>query len=82
MAGVVKFKNPMYNPQIIEDIKSQIACLVFRGSIIVEYRNGRVSDVSYSASSEREVIDIARGFFRTNLEIVRVSVPRFNIVLR
>lgn len=82
MAGVVKFKNPMYNPQIIEDMKSQIACLAFRGSIIIEYRDGRVSDVSYSASSKREVVDIARGFFRTNLEIVRVSVPRLNIVLR
>ena len=82
MTGVVKFKNPMYNPQIIEDIKSQIAYLAFRGSIIIEYRNGRISDVSYSASSEREVIDIARSFLRTNIEIVSVSVPRFNIVLR
>lgn len=82
MAGVVKFKNPMYNPQIIEDIKSQIACLAFRGSIIIEYRNGRISDVCYSASSEKEVIDIARGFIRTNIEIVRVSIPRLNIVLR
>ena len=82
MAGVVKFTNPMYNPQVIEDIQSQIACLAFRGSIIVEYRDGRVSDVSYSASSERQVIDIARGFLRTNIEIVRVSIPRLNIVLR
>lgn len=82
MAGVVKFKNPMYNPQIIEVIKNQIAGLALHGSIIVEYRDGRISDVSYSASSERDVIDIARGFLRTNIEIVRVSVPRFNIVLR
>ena len=82
MVGVVKFSNPMYNPQFVEVIKNQIDSLVFHGSIIIEYRNGRISDVSYSASSEREVIDIARGFLRTNLEIVRVSVPRFNIVLR
>ena len=82
MAGVVKFSNPMYNPQFVEVIKSQIAGLVFRGSIFVEYRDGRVSEVSYSASSEREVIDVARGFLRTNIEIIRVSVPRFNIVLR
>lgn len=82
MAGVVKFKNPMYNPQIIEDIKIQIAGLALHGTIVVEYRDGRISEVSYSASSERDVVDIARGFLRTNIEIVRVSVPRFNIVLR
>ena len=82
MAGVVKFKNPIYNPQIIEDIKSQIAGLALHGTIVVEFSDGRISEVSYSASSERDVVDIARGFLRTNIEIVRVSVPRFNIVLR
>lgn len=82
MAGVVKFSNPMFNPQIIEEVKNQIAGLAFNGSIVIEYRDGRISDVSYSASSERQVIDIARGFLRTNIDIVRVSVPRFNIVLR
>lgn len=82
MAGVVKFSNPMYNPQFVEVIKNQIAGLALHGTIVVEYRDGRVSEVSYSASSEREVIDVARGFLRTNIEIVRVSVPRFNIVLR
>lgn len=82
MVGVVKFSNPMYNPKFVEVIKNQIANLAFHGSYIIEYSDGRISDVSYSASSEREVIDVARGFLRTNIEIVRVSVPRFNIVLR
>ena len=62
MAGVVKFKNPIYNPQIIEDIKSQIAGLALHGTIVVEFSDGRISEVSYSASSERDVVDIARGF--------------------
>lgn len=82
MDGVVKFSNPMYNHQFVEVIKNQIASLAFHGSCIIEYSDGRISNVSYSASSEREVIDIARGFLRTNIEIVRVSVPRLNIVLR
>lgn len=81
MAGVVKFTNPMYNPQVVEDIKRQIAGLVFHGTMICEYRNGRVSNVSYSANSESEVMNIARAFIRTNPSIVRVSLPRFNVVM-
>lgn len=81
MAGVVKFSNPMYNPKVVEDIKCQIAALVFHGTMIVEYRNSRVSNVSYSASSESEVMHIARAFIRTNPDIVCVRLPRFNVVM-
>lgn len=81
MAGVVKFTNPMYNPQVVEDIKRQIAGLVFHGTMICEFRNGRVSNVSYSANSESEVMNIARSFIRTNLDIVCVRLPRFNVVM-
>lgn len=81
MAGVVKFSNPMYNPQVIEDIKRQIAGLAFHGTMICEYRSGRVSNVSYSANSESEVMNIARAFIRTNPDIVCVRLPRFNVVM-
>lgn len=81
MAGVVKFTNPMYNPQVVEDIKRQIAGLVFHGTMIVEHINGRVSNVSYSANSESEVMNIARAFIRTNPEIKCVRLPRFNVVM-
>lgn len=81
MAGVVKFTNPMYNPQVVEDIKRQIAGLVFHGTMICEYRGGRVSNVSYSANSESEVMNIARAFIRTNPEVVCVRLPRFNVVM-
>lgn len=81
MAGVVKFSNPMYNPQVVEEIKRQIAGLVFHGTMICEYRNGRVSNVSYSANSESEVMNIARAFIRTNPDIVCVRLPRFNVVM-
>lgn len=81
MAGVVKFSNPRYNDQVVEDIKRQIASLVFHGTMICEYNNGRVSNVGYSASSESEVMNIARAFIRTNPEIVCVRLPRFNVVM-
>lgn len=81
MAGVVKFTNPLYNPQVVENIKRQIAGLVFHGTMICEYNNGRVSNVSYSASSESEVMNIARAFIRTNHDIKCVRLPRFNVVM-
>lgn len=81
MAGVVKFSNPMYNPQVVSDVLNQIAGLVFRGTMIVEYRGGRISNVSYSGNSESEVMNIARAFIRTNPDIVCVRLPRFNVVM-
>lgn len=81
MAGVVKFSNPMYNDQVVSDVLNQIANLVFRGTMIVEYRGGRISNVSYSGNSESEVMNIARAFIRTNPEIVCVRLPRFNVVM-
>lgn len=80
MAGVVKFRNPLYNPQVIEDIKRQIAGLAFHGSFIIEYRGGRVVNTPYSSDSESEVMNMARAFFVTNPDIVCVRVPRFNVV--
>lgn len=81
MAGVVKFTNPMYNPKVVDEIKRQIAGLVFHGTIFCEYRNGHVSNVDYSASSESEVMNIARAFIRTNPDVVCVRIPRFNVVM-
>lgn len=81
MSGVVKFRNPLYDDQVVEDIKCQIASLVYRGTMFVEYRNGRVSNISYSASSESEVMNIARGFIHTNPDIVCIRLPRFDVVM-
>lgn len=81
MAGVVKFSNPLYNPQVVEEIKRQIASLVYHGTIICEYRNGRVSNVDYSGNSESEIMDIARAFLRNNPDVVCVRLPRFNVVM-
>ena len=81
MAGVVKFSNPLYNPDAVQVALNQIAGLAFHGTMICEYRSGRVSNVSYSASSESEVMNIARAFIRTNPDIVCVRLPRFNVVM-
>lgn len=81
MAGVVKFKNPLYNPAAVQEVLSQVANLTYRGTMICEYHNGRVSNVDYSASSESDVINIARAFIRTNPDIVCVRLPRFNVVM-
>lgn len=81
MAGVVKFKNPLYNPAAVQEVLSQVANLPHHGTMICEYHNGRVSNVDYSASSESEVMNIARAFIRTNPDIVCVRLPRFNVVM-
>lgn len=81
MAGVVKFSNPMYNPQVVQDVLNQIANLPIRGTMIVEHRNGRVSNVDYAGCSESEIMNIARAFLRNNIEVVRVCLPRFNVVM-
>lgn len=81
MAGVVRFTNPMYNHKVVDEIKRQIAGLVFHGTMICEFRNGRVSNVDYSGNSESEIMNIARAFIRTNPEIVCVRLPRFNVVM-
>lgn len=81
MAGVVKFRNPLYNSQVVDDIKSQIASLAFHGSFIIEYRDGHISNSSFSSNSESDVMAMARAFFITNPDIVCVRVPRFNAVL-
>lgn len=81
MAGVVKFSNPCFNPQFVEEIKRQISGLAFHGSFIIEYRNGRISNVSFSSNSESDVISQGRAWFVSNPEIVCVRIPRFNVVL-
>ena len=45
MAGVVKFKNPLYNPAAVQEVLSQVANLPHHGTMICEYHNGRVSNV-------------------------------------
>lgn len=81
MAGVVKFSNPLYNPQVVQDVLNQIANLPIRGTMIVEHRNGRVSNVGYSGYSESEIMNIARAFLRNSLDVVCVRLPRFHVVM-
>ena len=82
MPVVVKFRNPLYDYQFVEDIKRQKAGLVYHGSFIIEYRSGRVSNVSYSSDSESEIMNMARAFFFNNPDVVCVRVPRFNVDFR
>ena len=81
MAGVVKFSNPLYNSQFVQDVLNQIASLPIHGTMIVEHRSGRVSNVDYSGCSESEIMNIARAFLRNDIEVVCVRLPRFNVVM-
>ena len=81
MAGVVKFKNPLYNPQAVKDVMNQIAGLAFHGTMIIEHRNKHISNVSYSGSDESEIMNFARAFLRNDPEVVCVRLPRFNVVM-
>lgn len=81
MAGLVKFSNPLYNPLAVQDALRQIASLAFHGTMIVEHRNGRVSNVDYSGNSESEIMHLARAFLRNDIDVVCVRLPRFNVVM-
>lgn len=81
MVGVVKFSNPMYNPEAVNDVLKQIAALTFKGSIFIERSNKSVSHISYACSDKSEVVRIADTIFRDAVDVVRVSIPALNIVL-
>lgn len=81
MAGLVKFTNPLYNPQAVVDALRQIASLPFQGTMIIEHRDKHVYNVDYSGSSESEIMDFARAFLRNDLNVVCVRLPRFNVVM-
>jgi len=81
MAGVVKFSNPLYNPQAVADVMRQIANLPFHGTMFVEHIDKRISNVSYSGSDESEIMNFARAFLRNDPEVVCVRLPRFNVVM-
>lgn len=81
MAGVVKFKNPLFNPDAVQVALRQIANLPIHGTMIVEHRDKHVSNVGYSGSDESEIMDFARAFLRNNPEVVCVRLPRFNVVM-
>lgn len=81
MAGVVKFSNPMYNPDAVQVALRQIANLPFHGTMIVEHRDKHISNVSYSGSDESEIMNFARAFLRNDPEVVCVRLPRFNVVM-
>ena len=81
MAGVVKFSNPMYNPEAVNNVLNQIAELTFKGSIFIERSDKSVSSISYACSVKSEVVRIADTIFRDAVDVVRVSIPALNIVL-
>ena len=81
MAGLVKFKNPLYNPEVVQVALRQIASLPCQGSYIVEHRDGRVSNISFAYISEARAIDDARAWMCAAADIVCIRIPRFNVVL-
>lgn len=81
MAGVVKFRNPLFNPEAVQVALRQIASLPCQGSYIIEHHDGRVSNISFACISEARAVDDARAWMAADPDIKCIRIPRFNIVL-
>lgn len=81
MAGVVKFSNPMYNSDMVNDVLTQISELTYKGSVFIERSDKSVSHISYACRCKSDVVRIADTIFRDAVDVVRVSIPALNIVL-
>ena len=66
--------------QFVGDLFDMNRELRYHGTFIITHRDGRVSNVSYADNSEREIHSMARAFFFNNSDVVRVELPKFNVV--
>ena len=84
MSQMVSFNRPVspfYKEGFEAEILAQISRLEFKGTIFIEHRFGKVSEIPYACSDKCEIIRMANLVFRDGIDVVRVSVPALNIVL-